>query len=378
VPTPTLDEGAARALLACLADVAAGRPTSTDASLAGDPALAAWLSRHDLAPLGRAAFARRAPDLAASLAREALGAAAANMAHFETLARIERRLAAERIDLVLLKGAAIAGAAYADPSFRPMTDIDLWVRDDDMPRAEAALTDLGLRRYPGRTTRPEALQRRSGGELVFRSGDGRHGVVELHFSPFPGWWIQRTARPDLEGLWRRSTPMGPLRHARRLESEDAILQTAFHVVVNQFGQAPLRGLMDLAVLARRQPIDWEVVADRARSWRLAHAVWIALDAADRLIGLPGCGAALGRLAPSRTRRLLLGVLFEPSLLLAGRDLTAPARRHPFMLALVDRVRDGARLAGRTVWPERWWIEARHGPRTGRARHVLALLRRGEV
>jgi hypothetical protein len=32
-----------------------------------------------------------------------------------------------------------------------------------------------------------------------------------------------------------------------------------------------------------------------------------------------------------------------------------------MTALVDRPRDGARLIGRTLWPERWWLTARYGP-----------------
>jgi len=37
--------------------------------------------------------------------------------------------------VVLLKGAAVAGAAYDDVAWRPMADLDLWVRDDDMDQA---------------------------------------------------------------------------------------------------------------------------------------------------------------------------------------------------------------------------------------------------
>ena len=87
--------------------------------------------------------------------------------------------------------------------------------------------------------------------------------------------------------------MGEGRHARRLADEDAIVQTAFHVVVNQFGQAPWRGLMDLAVLSRARRIDWDAVADRASTWRLRAACWLVLDIADCLIGLPGAGRWAG-------------------------------------------------------------------------------------
>lgn len=381
-----------RSLLRRLADVgarASGRPLTaaseseagadgTDAPDADRRARAAWLIRHDLAPLGFAAFRERDPETASLLARDALGGAAANLAHFEALARIERSLAASGVPVTLLKGASVAAWAYADPSYRPMTDLDLWIPDAEMERAKSLMRELGYRQDPGLAERPEPLQQRSGGEILFRPEGGAHGLVELHFSPFQGWWIQRTACPDLEGMRERSVPAAPGRHARRLSTEDALLQAAFHLVVNQFGQAPFRGLMDLAVIARAVAVDWELVAHRARSWRIATATWVALDAAERLIGLPGARPALRRLRPGMARRTVLHAFVSPSSLLASRDLTRPVRRHPFMLAIADRRRDGARLVGRTLWPERWWLAARHGRAVGRIEHLWGLVRRGEV
>ena len=362
----------ARVLLGTLADVAVGRSPA----FAAPPGIAAWLAQNELGALGRAAWGPGDPALGSTLAAQALGAAAANAIHLAHLAAIERAFEADGIGLVLLKGAAIAPTGYADPALRPMTDLDLWIRDDGMDRACAALVRLGFRQVAGLATRPPALQRRSGGELVFRPESGP-GLVELHFSPFPGWWIRRTASPDLEGLWSRSVPAGEGRHGRRLAPEDALLQTAFHVVVNQFGQAPLRGLMDLAVISRAFTIDWTAVVARARAFRIAHATWVALDAAERLIGLPGAAAAVAALRPSWSRRVALRRFVTPRSLLARRDLTRARLRHPFMLTLVDRGRDGARLVARTVWPEDWWIEARHGRAAGRLRHIGGLLR-GEV
>jgi hypothetical protein len=149
-------------------------------------------------------------------------------------------------------------------------------------------------------------------------------------------------------------------------------------VANQFGQAPLRGMMDVAVLARAHRIDWDAVANRALSWRLATATWLVLDHVNRLIGLPGCDAALARLRPGRARRAALRALMTPSALVSGRDLTRGSKRHAFMLALVDRPRDGARLIGRTLWPEAWWIAARYGRPVGHLEHLWGLVRRGTV
>lgn len=378
---PWRDDGDARDALARLAQTAAGlgAPTGPGAFTGNaDPfLLAAWLTHHDLAALAFASCLPHDAELATILKRAAAGAAAGNLSHFAALERIERRFEAEGLRMVLLKGAAVACSAYRDRSFRPMSDLDIWVRNDDMPRAVSGLHALGFRDEPGLPDRPEALQRRSCGELIFRHGGG-HGVVELHYGAFPGWWIQRAAHPDTEGLWRRAEPMGPGRHARRLAAEDAVLQTAFHVVVNQFGQAPLRGLMDIAVLARTQAVDWKTVAERARSWRLATATWLVLDTANRLIGVPGGEAAVASLRPSLARRAVLRSFVTPRAILSGRDLRRTARRHLFMLGLVDRPRDGGRLIGRTLWPEAWWMAARYGRPIGRIEHVWGLIRRGAV
>jgi len=378
--TPWFEESAARTVLGRLADTGAGLDERDRGPLgAGDrPRLAAWLSRHDLAPLAYRATADHDPDLAALLKERAWGAAAENLAHFETLSRIEERLARESIPFVLLKGAAVAASVYRDPSLRAMSDIDLWLRPEDMPRAAGLLGELGLREAGGLPNRPPQLQRHSGGEMVFRHARRDHGIVELHYSVFQGWWVRRAADADADAVWGRSVVMGPGRHARRLAAEDAILHTAFHLVVNQFRQAPLRGVMDLGVLARACSIDWEAVADRALAWRLASATWLALDTAARLVGLPGCGAALARVAPRPGRRTVLRRLLRTGPLLEGRDMAARSRRHLLMLALVDRPKDVARLVARTLWPEPWWLDARYGRPVGRVRHLAGLLRRGEV
>ena len=377
------DVGEARRVLSCLAATAAdaggaGAPPALSVAASDRGPLASWLLRNDLAALAFAAAWPDDADLAGLLREAAAGGAAGNLAHLATLRCIERCFASARLPMILLKGAAIASSGYRDPSLRPMTDLDIWIRDDDMPRAVEQLRELGFRQEAGPPHRPAALQKRSRGELVFRHGRGEHGLVELHYGAFQGWWVRRAAAPDDEALWRRAVPAGPGRHALRLSTEDAILQTAFHVAVNQFGQVPLRGLMDLAVLARAHSVDWLTVAARARDWRLATVTWLVLDTAHQLVGLPGCEAALAGLRPAPARRAALSAFVTPRSLLAGRDLTRRLRRPAFMMSLVDRRRDGMRVIGRTLWPERWWITARYGRPVSRVRHLFGLVLRGEA
>ncbi len=53
--------------------------------------------------------------------------------------------------------------------------------------------------------------------------------------------------------------------------------------------SPLRGLVDIALLARHYPIDWSVIVQRARAWRVATALWLVLSLAVDLAGLDGSG-----------------------------------------------------------------------------------------
>lgn len=379
---PWRDDRDARRFLSELAQTACRPPGAAHREPpwqdADRPRLAAWLACNHLGALGFAGATASDPELAALLKGDAVDAAAGNLSHFERLERIERRFERAGIGMVVLKGAAVACHAYGDRSFRPMLDLDIWVRDEDMARAGLDLVELGFKEGPGAARRPPALQRRACGEVVFRDARRGHGLVELHYGPFQGWWVQRAANPDADGIWRRSVPLGPGRHARRLAAEDAVLQTAFHVAVNQFGQAPFRGLMDLAVISRAHAVDWDTVARRAIAWRLKTAAWLVLHLADRLIGVPGAEAAIARLAPRPVRRAVLRAFVTPRTLLAGRDLTRNTRRHALMVALVDRPADGARVIGRTLWPERWWIDARYGRPVGRTAHLWGLLRRGRV
>jgi len=61
---------------------------------------------------------------------------------------ILRRLNQQRIDVVLLQGVDLLCGIYTDIGLRPLTDIDLWVRKNDLPAVESILEDLDYRKDP--------------------------------------------------------------------------------------------------------------------------------------------------------------------------------------------------------------------------------------
>jgi hypothetical protein len=336
-----------------------------------------WLVRNELAGPGYALATKTDPVLASRLQRQAFAGAATTASRMASLVEIEERFSEAEIPLVRLKGAAVASWAYADPSLRSMSDLDLWVRTDDMERAGSALVASGYRPDGEGELDHSAPARGPGREWTFRR-DGRRGdVVELHDSPFRGWWTFRAASPDAESTWRRAVRAGPSRHARRLSAEDAVLQIAVHSVVNRLSQAPMRALLDLAVISRAGSLTWNVLTKRAIASRLRCATWFVLDLADRLFRLDDAASAISALRPSGGRRMLFrGFLPLGSFLRNPRS--AWVRRHGILLVASDDLRGGARLLGRTLWPEDWWMEARYGSGASRSGHLRELLRRREA
>jgi hypothetical protein len=138
----------------------------------------------------------------------------------------------------------------------------------------------------------------------------------------------------------------------------------------------VRGLLDVALLARTQPVDWAVVADRARAWRVGTAVWLVLQLTAELVGLTEAAPAVARLAPAPVRRHWLERLVNAGSILAMRDVSRGSFRFVLLLLLVDRFRDVAAIVARAIWPERDWLVARFG-QAGlgvRLRHLSGAIR----
>lgn len=351
----------------------------------GGAALGAWANRASdarwgerLIALGLAPYTWRqlktsgyADDLPGELGQALRGAyyTAAGDAELHTaeLRAVLTRLATVGVTPVLFKGAALAHTAYPDPACRPMGDLDLWVTEEEMLLAQAALAATGYREHT-KGERPPAMQRQMDGEVQLIGTGPGCGLVELHWGIFSGEWLRRTATVDSAGIRHRTRIVQIAGcSARSLAPEDAVIHLAVHLAVNhQMAFPGVRGVLDVAMLARAEQVDWHVLVERARNWRVATPTWLVLDLAEELFGLSGAAklsgatTAIASLAPSRQRQALLRRFADIPHLLEGRDLTKGGQRLAFQLLLVDRTKDAARLVGRTLWPEGEWLRARYG------------------
>jgi hypothetical protein len=217
-----------------------------------------------------------------------------------TMIRVVDALEASDIEVVVLKGTALAHTIYPDPSWRPFGDLDLLVRTRDWRRACAVLAELGFRRHLPEPRR--GFDERFGKAATHVGEDGIE--VDLHrtlvLGPF-GLWME----PEkLFGSTERFSLAG--RSFRRLGDTQLLLHACMHASLGFRPPLPIP-VRDVAEVALRGPVDWESLARIAIAWRLRavvqHALGVASDTLD--VTWP-TGAELVLTAPAdrRERRAL--------------------------------------------------------------------------
>lgn len=218
------------------------------------------------------------------------------------------------IEVVVLKGPAYAHVFYPAPTWRPFADLDLLVRSRDWQDACAVLADLGASR-PRPEPRPR-FEQRFGKGATHRHPDGF--AIDLHrtlaLGPF-GLWL------DPDALFDHTAPL-PLggRSLTRLDDSAAFLHACLHAVLGS-RRPLLLPLRDVAQIAAVGAVDWQLVSDRCRRWRLTAVVAHALRLVGEDLGaVPPAGAAhLLAARPARRERRALAAYTT-----ARRDRAGPA------------------------------------------------------
>lgn len=214
----------------------------------------------------------------------ALGSAGRSTIVWHELAEVLAALRDATLDVIVLKGAALAETVYPDLAVRPMCDIDLLVRKADIERAYRVLVGIGC--CSSSCLSLEAQQRREHHLAPLRKPGG--SGLEVHWTLTPPY---TPFEPDLNGLWERAQPVRVAGvPVLRLSAEDLLLhvslRTASDVPYARRSNKSLRNLCDVdrIVLHYGDVLDWQEVVARAGLWRASRSVYLVLLLARDLLG----------------------------------------------------------------------------------------------
>lgn len=302
-----------------------------------------------------------------------------NRALLRELHRILAGAAEAGIRVMPLKGAALVAWYYPVPALRPMSDLDLLVRPEDVTVMAALLGTLGYSAIP----RAPSFFDERGAESEPRErafltdAAGMRALVEFRTEPLdPGIGPLLKADPASAAqfhvhcvrMWERGRPAtiggAP---CVRIAPEDMMLHVASHLTTRHAGLR-LLWLHDLCLIAaqHRDSFDWgEMIAD-AHRLQVIVPIHAALTAARRWLDAPLGREPFERLSsaiPHRSfRRSTERRIFSMEVAALGRsDLAAPEPPlpwRPLALSMLRARHAPWRAVGRIIAPSRaymtWW------------------------
>ncbi|HYV18297.1 MAG TPA: nucleotidyltransferase family protein [Verrucomicrobiae bacterium] len=218
-------------------------------------------------------------------------------------------LAAERIDFLVLKGAAYLADLYPDVGARALVDVDLLVRPEATSAIARKLVSLGFEGAVGEHY-PEDERFEMG-----RRGHASDCWLEFHWR----LGVEGRMRLDQDALWSTSDPFSIDGVSyRRLGIHEAIVYHAGHAADHYFGPG-LKWTIDLREMLRTWRPSPERLVRLADAWGLRVALHLALVQVDRIFPGEVPAALLQGTAPGPVRRLGLSLLRseEPAELLRG-------------------------------------------------------------
>jgi hypothetical protein len=228
---------------------------------------------HGVSPLlaGVLRWERPPADWTAFLANQRVQTAARFDRVRELLTRLDAQLRQEGIPLVALKGAALHALALYAPGERPMADIDLLAREQDMDGTALMLNRLGFRQTltTARHLMFEPEQRHAPAELG--EGSTNDIKIELHariYEPLP---------VDPVDITDSVFPRQPHAGLNGYPSSAALMK---HLLLHTAGVITFRSvrllhLNDIALVAARMSrSDWaEVLAEPGGSHQATASAW---------------------------------------------------------------------------------------------------------
>lgn len=188
------------------------------------------------------------------------------------------------IDILILKGPALARSVYPDPATRPSSDLDILIKPSQVKRAGALLLELGYKRKTKRFT--PFLKDIYNDDLFSPPEKARHfRGIELHWDLYI--CHGETREVGVEDLFQRAVELKtPSLTMSILHPIDALIYAAINIR-NHLPRNRLTWIYDTALLAGqlRKADDWKILQQRCVEWRGRNVLETALKLSRDWVGI---------------------------------------------------------------------------------------------
>jgi hypothetical protein len=213
---------------------------------------------------------------------------ARNMLLYDELSKILTAFKKADIDTIVLKGAFLAEEIYKNIGLRPMSDIDLLVKEEDVQKAKKELLKLKYSANVYTTKTHEKFQTILSEELPF-THQNKNSYVEIH------WDIQPHNTPymiDINKFWNntKSVEIAGI-EALTFASEDLLQHLCLHLDkhINYSGAPPAKPLRDYCDIAEvtnyyKDTINWNYLIQSSKNYGIEEPIFQGLFIAKEYFG----------------------------------------------------------------------------------------------
>jgi hypothetical protein len=234
-------------------------------------------------------------ELRAALERYYLHQIGHHLRALADLRSLENVLSEHGVPWLLVKGPVLSEVVYERPDLRVYNDLDVVIAREAFPDAIDALEASGFDLLD-RNWELIRRERRAQLHLSLRLGT----VADVHHHLLNRAVVRHSLSLPMDDLWERATPVAVGNvHVRTLDPADTLLHLCIHAGLA--GGDRLLWMKDIEQALLNQPIAWDDVVHRARSWRAGALVGVVLHRARTEIGAPVPADAVEALFGSRSR-----------------------------------------------------------------------------
>ena len=264
------------------------------------------------------------------------------------LAELLQACRAEALDLLVLKGAALAETVYPRLSLRRFGDLDILVRQSEIVRARVLLESLGY--APDLQQWEELATGRYCQTNFFKHTERGAVVIELHTELINNPLFFEVIRFDDEGVWQRARSVKLAgEEARVLGVEDQLLHLCLHLACHTLAApASLRDIHQICLVDRT---DWLLLAAIAKRARAKAACFAGLYAARQFLGTAVPEMVLDELAPRFGR----GLLQRLTMARVHDEAQSEKLRLPLLLLFLETPAARMNALWRIVIPTSRWL-----------------------
>lgn len=213
---------------------------------------------------------------------------ARNASIYEETKRVLKAFHTEKIKIVILKGIFLAESIYKNITLRPMTDIDILLKKEDVLKASKILSSLG---YSTDRNCEAVLRQPFSYSLTFSPSNPEEAdsfCIDLHWHILSSTWLMGflADKIDMERIWEQAEPT-------KIDDVDTLtlspahllLYLAQHGFVHSFKRLIL--LTDILETLRhyQRGLVWDKVIEEAKDLELLNVLSYSLDLTVKRLGL---------------------------------------------------------------------------------------------